>query len=158
MSVPGVPDPFPFLDPSMSLCFAVHFTVNCAAGVHSLSAATMLTTMEVVVEELWTSTVDSRPIITPHTGLRISSLSWNTRPAVLPSKKLGCLIEITFSHIIHFHVNYMIKPLWKVRILNSVKTIFTLHVHLIYSKKLCCLFEITFCYIIISIVSTIVYD
>ena len=54
---------------------------------HLLSAATMVTTMEVVVEELWTRTVHSSPIITPQTGFRTNSLSWNTWPAAFPLQK-----------------------------------------------------------------------
>lgn len=52
--------------------------------VHSLSAATMLTTMDVLVDELWTRTVDKTPIITPQIGLLRSLLLLNTSPAALP--------------------------------------------------------------------------
>ena len=46
----------------------------------------MLTTIEVLVEELCTRTVAKTPIITPHTGLLRSSLLRNTSPAAFPTE------------------------------------------------------------------------
>lgn len=49
----------------------------------------MVTTIEVDVDELWTSTVASTPIMSPTTGFLSSSLSLNTLPACLPPRSLN---------------------------------------------------------------------
>ena len=52
-----------------------------------LPAATIVTTMEVEVEELCKMAVTMTPIIMPHTGLRSSALSRNALPAKRPVAK-----------------------------------------------------------------------
>ena len=56
------------------------------ANEYSLSAATMDTTMEVVVEELCSNTVTSTPIIKLPTGLLRTSFWVKLSPAVLPAQ------------------------------------------------------------------------
>ena len=48
---------------------------------------TMVTTIEVDVEELWTKTVIITPSMRPQIGLLSSSLLLRTSPAVLPKNK-----------------------------------------------------------------------
>lgn len=56
-------------------------TLLCA---YSHPEATRLTTMEVEVDELWTSTVTKIPTTSPATGLDSTALSWKMSPATLP--------------------------------------------------------------------------
>lgn len=51
---------------------------------YSLCEATIATTTDVVVEELWKRTVARRPIINPATGFASGPSVENTLPAVLP--------------------------------------------------------------------------
>lgn len=67
-----------------------------ASVLNLLSAATMLTTMEVLVDELWTRTVERTPIITPQIGLLRSSLLRNTSPAALPKHGVETLLRMVF--------------------------------------------------------------
>lgn len=62
------------------LCTQLH-TLLCA---YSHPEATRLTTMEVEVDELWTSTVTKIPTTSPATGLDSTTLSWKMSPATLP--------------------------------------------------------------------------
>lgn len=52
--------------------------------VHSHLEATMLTTIEEDVLELWTRTVTSTPMTKPATGLDSTTLSLKMSPAILP--------------------------------------------------------------------------
>ena len=81
---------------SMSSSFSVSRfkkSLRCNNEHYLLSAATMLTTMEVVVDELCTSTVARIPIMSPATGLlRILSRE-NTSPAVFPPSNRKALLR-----------------------------------------------------------------
>lgn len=59
---------------------------------------TMVTTMEVDVEELWTSTVASTPIMSPTTGFLSRSLSLKTLPACLPPSSLKEVLRRSKEH------------------------------------------------------------
>lgn len=59
-------------------------------GRHSRLEATMLTTMEEDVLELWTSTVTSTPMTSPATGLDSTTLSLKMSPAILPVSRQRC--------------------------------------------------------------------
>lgn len=54
--------------------------------VHSLPEPTIVMTIDVDVEELWTRTVARTPIMSPATGFDNSLSFWNVLPAVLPEK------------------------------------------------------------------------
>ena len=58
---------------------------------HSLPAAVMVTTMLVDVDELWSKTVTSTPIIIQQTGLFSSSLFVKALPAVRPDETWNVL-------------------------------------------------------------------
>ena len=58
-----------------------------------LRAATIATTMEVVVDELWTSTVARMPIIRPATGLLRISFEAKASPAAFPPNKRKALLR-----------------------------------------------------------------
>lgn len=75
-------------------------TIKCfiESVLNLLSAATMLTTMEVLVDELWTRTVERTPIITPQIGLLRSSLLRNTSPAALPKQGVETLLRMVFLY------------------------------------------------------------
>lgn len=59
-------------------------TVPGGEGVHSHLEATMLTTMEEDVLELWTRTVTSTPMTSPATGLDSTTFSLKMSPVTLP--------------------------------------------------------------------------
>ncbi len=60
-----------------------------------LPAPTMVTTIDVEVEDDWTRTVTSTPIISPQTGLpRIESLE-NMAPAARPEKNAIMQLELS---------------------------------------------------------------
>ena len=58
-----------------------------------LPAATIETTMEVVVDELWTRTVAKMPIIRPATGLLRISFEAKASPAAFPPNKRKALLR-----------------------------------------------------------------
>ena len=58
-----------------------------------LSAATIETTMEVVVDELWTRTVAKMPIIRPATGLLRMSFEAKASPAAFPPNRRKALLR-----------------------------------------------------------------
>ena len=58
-----------------------------------LPAATIETTMEVVVDELWTRTVAKIPIIRPATGLLRISFEAKASPAAFPPNKRKALLR-----------------------------------------------------------------
>ena len=58
-----------------------------------LSAATIETTMEVVVDELWTRTVAKMPIIRPATGLLRISFEAKASPAAFPPNRRKALLR-----------------------------------------------------------------
>ena len=58
-----------------------------------LRAATIATTMEVVVDELWTRTVARMPIIRPATGLLRISVEAKASPAAFPPNKRKALLR-----------------------------------------------------------------
>ena len=84
-------------------------TIKCfiESVLNLLSAATMLTTMEVLVDELWTRTVERTPIITPQMGLLRSSLLRNTSPAALPKQGVETLLRMVF---LYCDVNISMNP------------------------------------------------
>lgn len=60
---------------------------------HLLPAATIDTTIEVVVEELWTRTVARMPIIRPATGLLRILFEANASPAAFPPSNRKALLR-----------------------------------------------------------------
>ena len=67
---------------------------HCGCKIQNLlPAATIDTTMEVVVDELWTRTVAKMPIIRPATGLLRISLEAKASPAAFPPNSRKALLR-----------------------------------------------------------------
>ena len=67
---------------------------HCCCKIQNLlPAATIETTMEVVVDELWTRTVAKMPIIRPATGLLRISLEAKASPAAFPPNRRKALLR-----------------------------------------------------------------
>ena len=67
---------------------------HCGCKIQNLlPAATIDTTMEVVVDELWTRTVAKMPIIRPATGLLRISLEAKASPAAFPPNRRKALLR-----------------------------------------------------------------
>ena len=67
---------------------------HCCCKIQNLlPAATIETTMEVVVDELWTRTVAKMPIIRPATGLLRISFEAKASPAAFPPNKRKALLR-----------------------------------------------------------------
>ena len=65
----------------------------CCKIQNLLPAATIETTMEVVVDELWTRTVAKMPIIRPATGLLRISFEAKASPAAFPPNRRKALLR-----------------------------------------------------------------
>lgn len=97
----------------MNMLIYVHDGKRC--GNLQSPPPTMLTTMDVVVEELCNNTVASTPIMRPATGLDRILFSLKALPAALPigskqkSLKVSCIsIVVEYSRILHFKANVAI--------------------------------------------------
>ena len=67
---------------------------HCCCKIQNLlPAATIETTMEVVVDELWTRTVAKMPIIRPATGLLRMSFEAKASPAAFPPNRRKALLR-----------------------------------------------------------------
>lgn len=64
-----------------------------------LLLATIVTTIEVDVDELWTSTVTRTPIIKPTTGFCNNSLSWKKRPTAREPNKRNAVDNKSKEHM-----------------------------------------------------------
>ena len=106
----------------MCVCVCITKQARQTGRSHSHPEETMLTMMEVEVEELWTRTVTRMPTTSPATGLDSTALSWKMSPATLPTHThTHAFTDIyiykctqrsvhTFSHMHAFTVNIKLYP------------------------------------------------